>query len=413
MDLNKLKVVELKARLKKLGLNANGLKQELVDRLGQALNASEAESKAVPDEETEQKTEEEKAEALYAHGEEGVREDVASEQYIESESMDHEEISVDSKSAEAENNDMKVDIANEKHTEIATGMPPASDEEEKIHETSEESFPNDEPIRDVPAVEPNVSVISKEVLSNEERPSQTNGTQMAMDVDMAEIEDKSRNASDQQSPSKRPVIDDDGLRETKRPRSTTSISMHTPTKAVYIQNLLRPLVPRVFRQYIESIADGRTEFFWLDKLKSHCFAIFSTVDDAVMVRDRLHNNRYPEDEMARKPLFVDYVPESSVQEWVDQETSNASKRWVVDYKQENGRVEAVLNALEVKREEPRDIDKRELDKRDFDRYDLHRRDFDRPDRYGRARETGYRGGYDRPKVRETRWRPPILYREAR
>lgn len=143
----------------------------------------------------------------------------------------------------------------------------------------------------------------------------------------------------------------------------TNPPLHPPTRALYIDNLMRPLKEYNLRDHLASLAEPDTyqsllsrtpadpvENCYLDPLKSHAFASFKTLEQAVRVRSALHNKVWP-DERARKPLQVDYFPEKQFSEWVVKERQSSSDgrvlKWRVVYKSGDtpNSVRAVLEDL--------------------------------------------------------------------
>jgi hypothetical protein len=114
-------------------------------------------------------------------------------------------------------------------------------------------------------------------------------------------------------------------------------SMHRPTKALYISNLVRPLQQTTLQQHLETLAKGPLSLLHVDHRKSHAFAVFDSESAATEVRAALHSRIWPEKDTWREPLRVDYIPEARAQEWADEEKEadpNGSKNlhWVVEYK---------------------------------------------------------------------------------
>lgn len=131
-------------------------------------------------------------------------------------------------------------------------------------------------------------------------------------------------------------------------------ALHPATRAIYVRNLMRPLQPAILRDFLISIAsdngdpaepDVLSDFF-LDAIRSHCFALFSDVPAASRVRNALHGRVWP-DERDRKPLWADFIPEDKVEEWIRTEQESESKnrgrvRWEVTYEQTDDGVVAEL-----------------------------------------------------------------------
>ena len=130
------------------------------------------------------------------------------------------------------------------------------------------------------------------------------------------------------------VEDDDGDAPMVTP------SQYSPTRALYIRNLLRPLQANALREHLASLTgaergDDAIELFHLDALRTHAFASFTSLNTAIRVREALHNTIFP-DEPVRKALQVDYIPESSISDWIEKELAAGtsrrdSKKWEVVY----------------------------------------------------------------------------------
>ncbi|KAK0263022.1 hypothetical protein B0A54_03843 [Friedmanniomyces endolithicus] len=107
-------------------------------------------------------------------------------------------------------------------------------------------------------------------------------------------------------------------------------AIHPATRALYIRDLIRPLQPAQLRDHLIALAgpdstDSLIEHFHLDVLRTHAFAVFSTLKAATRVRAALHGTVFP-DEPARKSLWVDFVPEEKVAEWIEVEASAGTSR---------------------------------------------------------------------------------------
>lgn len=128
-------------------------------------------------------------------------------------------------------------------------------------------------------------------------------------------------------------------------------SVHPPTSALYIRELMRPLRPEMVEQYIlDLITPSGSEHdstliqdFYLDQIRTHAFVVLQSVSAAQRVRAALHNQVWP-NESNRKSLFVDFIPPSQVKDWIDREESaprSKSPRWEVVYEEDGETVVAV------------------------------------------------------------------------
>ncbi|KAL2010381.1 hypothetical protein VTN00DRAFT_6188 [Thermoascus crustaceus] len=131
-------------------------------------------------------------------------------------------------------------------------------------------------------------------------------------------------------------------------------ALHPATSALYIRDFMRPLQPASLKKYLASLAsppgtspdpDIILDFF-IDSIKTHCFVNFSNVSAASRVRSALHGTVWP-NERDRKPLWVDFVPEEKLREWIEIEQQSESRgrggpRWEVIYDETEDGVKAVL-----------------------------------------------------------------------
>lgn len=132
-------------------------------------------------------------------------------------------------------------------------------------------------------------------------------------------------------------------------------ALHPATSALYIRNFMRPLQPGNLRDHLVALAkpsgasaneESITEFF-LDNIRTHCLVRFVNTSAASRVRSNLHSRVWP-DERARRPLWVDFVPEEKLQKWIEVERrapvgrGQPAKRWEVVYEDEGDGMKAYL-----------------------------------------------------------------------
>jgi hypothetical protein len=108
---------------------------------------------------------------------------------------------------------------------------------------------------------------------------------------------------------------------------------HPATSALYIKNFMRPLRAEMVQTHLLELAtapgkkpdeDEIVDFF-LDPIKSHAFVVFKSVSAASRVRAALHDRVWP-DETNRKRLMVDFVPAERVGGWIKTEESQVGGR---------------------------------------------------------------------------------------
>lgn len=143
-------------------------------------------------------------------------------------------------------------------------------------------------------------------------------------------------------------------------------ALHPATPALYIRNFMRPLRPEQLRAHLVSLASPPSgspdasvvETLFLDAMKTHALVLFSTTIAASRVRASLHGSIWPP-EGNRKELWVDFVPDDRVQDWIKKEEdaivaekaaraagqSVDAKRFEVVYPSIDGSVAAVFQEL--------------------------------------------------------------------
>ncbi|OGM50317.1 SAP domain protein [Aspergillus bombycis] len=137
-------------------------------------------------------------------------------------------------------------------------------------------------------------------------------------------------------------------------------ALHVATAALYVGGLMRPLQPAALKSHLINIASppGASPDpdivvdFYLDSIKTHCFVNFTNVTAASRARAALHNTVWP-NERNRKTLFVDFIPEPKLQQWIDTEENSRGRsgppaRWEVKYDRTDDGVEAVLEEIDAK-----------------------------------------------------------------
>ena len=142
-------------------------------------------------------------------------------------------------------------------------------------------------------------------------------------------------------------------------------ALHPATTALFIDGLMRPLQPTTLRNHIISLASAPGEpvdagvipDFYLDPIKTHCFVSFTSVAAASRVRTALHGTVWP-NERNRKSLFVDFIPEEKLREWIGveeevQRRDGRAGRWGVKYEPTSEGVEAILHEIDPKASAPR------------------------------------------------------------
>ncbi|KAK9354418.1 hypothetical protein V1523DRAFT_407957 [Lipomyces doorenjongii] len=342
MDYSKLKVVELKEELKNRGLSTGGLKKDLIQRLTEADAVSAVESNESTEEQA--KVTEQAAEGVPALDTSEVEPRGPS-----SESAKGEQASAQITDSEPEATVTKAaDLDKVPELELK----PEPGEPAKDEEVLEQTLLTDEsaPVNETPEQPAEAEIKQDSIIAEESSPMEilesSTVTKRKASFD-TEIEDSSpkriKNGSrhDQQiaerepepSGTAEPAIKVDEKLVTVDRNPNTPMEKYRPTKSVYMQNFSRPLNIPSLKTHLETLAGSKLVKFWIDSIRTHCYAIFESVEAATKVREDIYGQTFPLDEKGRKKLIAEYIPDSKVDEWIAFEEGDQGRlrKWEVAF----------------------------------------------------------------------------------
>ncbi|KAM4809131.1 apoptotic chromatin condensation inducer in the nucleus [Rhinophrynus dorsalis] len=85
---------------------------------------------------------------------------------------------------------------------------------------------------------------------------------------------------------------------------------HKVSCIVHICNLVRPFTLGQLKELLSRTGTLIEDNFWIDKIKSHCYVTYSTVEEAVATRNSLHGVKWPQSNP--KFLSVDFAEQDEV-----------------------------------------------------------------------------------------------------
>ncbi|RMY88913.1 hypothetical protein D0861_04532 [Hortaea werneckii] len=396
-DYSKLKVTELKDLLKERGIASTGLtrKQQIVDALEEEDGKTAAEQPEEPEatddidegaEGKELEGEEEKVEAAVdevaqagADGEQEANlkgETEVTQDRAEDAKVDAPAVLETDQPASQDASNLVTPRETSPATQDASSdtrkrkrrspTPPVSQDtiNKKLKSAEDDAnavkLPEDRVVEDAPA--PTDGANEPQTEDAPEKVQPYGSSDDVMDIQKEAPSDSQRNPvePDTAPPSdhvERPEPDTMAVDDGGDSAQSSSGALHPATRALYIRELIRPLQPNDFRKHLVDLAtpqdqdlnDSIIETFHLDPLRSHAFAVFKSTSAAARARTALHNTVWPA-EPTRKPLWVDFVPEDKVAEWIERELAAGTsrrdaKRWEVVYEKLADGVEARLQEV--------------------------------------------------------------------
>lgn len=97
------------------------------------------------------------------------------------------------------------------------------------------------------------------------------------------------------------------LRETSpiRAERSPSPSTHPESEVLHVKNLVRPFTLNQLKELLGKHGSLAEDGFWIDKIKSHCYVVYNSVEEAAASRQALHGIKWPT--TSPKILAVDFA----------------------------------------------------------------------------------------------------------
>ncbi|CAB4391579.1 unnamed protein product [Rhizophagus irregularis] len=150
----------------------------------------------------------------------------------------------------------------------------------------------------------------KEILNVTQSPTEHDGTE------------KPNNGQNYDNSSqKEEDADIDGEIEASEQMRNIPSSQHEPTSTLHIKNFVRPLTIPMVRDLLEQF--GRIEYFWMDKIKTHCYVKFETSESAISARETLWHIIFPPE--TGRPLELEFLTFERAQELIAEAEEKSAK----------------------------------------------------------------------------------------
>ncbi|GES85190.1 apoptotic chromatin condensation inducer in the nucleus-like [Rhizophagus clarus] len=146
-----------------------------------------------------------------------------------------------------------------------------------------------------------------------------NVTQSPTEHDDTEKQNNGQNYDD--SSQKEEDADIDREIETSEQIRNIPPPQHEPTSTLHIKNFVRPLTLPMVRDLLEQF--GRIEYFWMDKIKSHCYVKFETTESAISARETLWHIIFPPE--TGRPLELEFLTFERAQELIAEAEEKSAK----------------------------------------------------------------------------------------
>ncbi|XP_058971333.2 apoptotic chromatin condensation inducer in the nucleus-like [Pocillopora verrucosa] len=93
-------------------------------------------------------------------------------------------------------------------------------------------------------------------------------------------------------------------------KRSPSPAKNPPCKTLHVKNLVRPFTLNQLKDLLGKHGTLVQDGFWIDRIKSHCYVVYTDEDDAVASRQALHGIKWPA--TSPKILDVDYADDDEM-----------------------------------------------------------------------------------------------------
>ncbi|KAG2184761.1 hypothetical protein INT43_000674 [Umbelopsis isabellina] len=308
-DLTKLRVVDLRDELTKRNLPTKGKKNELIERLQEAL---QQEPEAAQDNASEEVTAKDDDKPVNTNGESKSK--VGQENNATAPTKLTDSQAILDIPAEMDNS---MHVQGEAEKEIEQRQEPVVTKNSGLADSTIDQSMEVEEERGLKRK--NTDVVDSEGKKPKIEP------EVPATAPEGPAEPVTSQASDAQQPP--PPATSEGPTEESKGQETAASDVVATTNAMYIKGFVRPLILRHVEELIKKY--GQVKKFWMDSIKTHCYVIYENSDEASAAHKNIDNIVFPPD--TGRTLHVGSITESKAEEMIVLEQEAAEKRIKFDW----------------------------------------------------------------------------------
>lgn len=115
------------------------------------------------------------------------------------------------------------------------------------------------------------------------------------------------------------AVSDPTLEEVAPKERIVPPSAKTPTNSLRIDNFLRPFTLKAVQELLGRT--GKVSNFWMDQIKTHCYVMYSSVEESIETRNAVYNLQWPTN--GGRLLIADFVDPEEVKQRIESPPQSA------------------------------------------------------------------------------------------